>query len=195
MRTAQRELNLSGTLIQRGKKQYGDYTEDVSVSSVYSISYANPLPKSDLSCDGQIIQLSEVSGMVTASQLFCPLVFTDFLSAHEKTSCRPPCRALNTGWRSRSPPSLPLEKNRMSFPSDDKEKLNYFLKNLAICPSGKGGLNGHDPQINVFQASKLKCAIYSHSYHMGKKKKNQAQNLYPTSKGSKRSQCGTEMSD
>lgn len=194
MRTAQRALNLSGTLIQRGKKQYGDYTEDVSVSSVYSISYANPLPKSDLSCDGQIIQLSEVSAMVTASQLFCPLVFTDFLSAHEKTWCPPPCRAQNTGWRSHSPPSLPLEKNRMSFPSADKEKLNYFLKKLAICPSGTGGLNGLDPQINVFQASKLKmCYIFSFLPYGGKKK--QTQNLYPTSKGSKRSQCGTEMSD
>lgn len=190
MRTAQRELNLSGTLIQRGKKQYGDYTEDVSVSGVYSISYANPLPKSDLSCDGQIIQLSEVSGMVTASQLFCPLVFTDFLSAHEKTSCRPPCRALNTGWRSHSPPSLPLEKNRMSFPSADKEKLNYFLKKLAICPSGKGGLNGHDPQINVFQASKLKCAIYSHSYHMGKKKKTKPKTSIPHQKAVREANVG-----
>lgn len=75
VRTAQRELDLSSTSLQGGKKQYSDYTEDVSASSVYSISYTNPLPKSDLSCDGQIIQLSEVSGMVIASQLFCSLSF------------------------------------------------------------------------------------------------------------------------
>lgn len=60
-------------------------TEDVSVSSVYSISYTNPLPKSDLSCDGQIIQLSEVSGVVIVSQLPVSSVFRDFLSAHENT--------------------------------------------------------------------------------------------------------------
>lgn len=93
-----------------GKKQYSDYIEDVSASSVYSISYTNPLPKSDLSCDRQIIQLSEVSGMAIASQLFCPSVFTDFLWAHEKTRCPPLRRALYPGWRSHSPHSLPSGK-------------------------------------------------------------------------------------
>lgn len=48
-------------------------TGDVSESCVYSISPTNPLPKSDLSRDGQIIQLSEVSGMVIVSQPFCSL--------------------------------------------------------------------------------------------------------------------------
>lgn len=84
------------TLLQGGEKQCSDYTGDVSASSVYSISPTNPLPKSDLSGDGQIIQLSEVSGMVIVSQPLCSLISQSFLSELLRTLKHTPplCRAL-----------------------------------------------------------------------------------------------------
>lgn len=52
-----------------------------------------------------------------------------------------------------------LGKNRVTFPSARKEKLNYFFTKLASWPGGKGGVKGHDLQINVFQ-----CHIFCVSH-------------------------------
>lgn len=75
-----------------------------------------PSLKPDLARDGQIIQLREVSGMVIVPQPFCSL------------------RA--------SLQTLPLQGTLTTW---EKEKGNRTIS-TKICPSGNGGLNGHNPQ-------------------------------------------------
>jgi len=146
---------------REGKKQCSDYTEDVSVSSVYSISYANPLPKSDLSCDGQIIQLSEVSGLVITSQLFHFLSFHR-LSFSSWTHLMHPALQSTVNRLDVSQFSLPAfgKKTGCPFPALIRKTWTISSKSV-ICTSGKGGLNRHDLQMNGFQAPKLNvCYIF-----------------------------------
>lgn len=109
----------SWTLLQGARKQSRDYTGDVPVSGVYSISCTNPLPKSSLSRDGQIIQLSEVSGTVRASRLFRSLGLQRLWYSFRNPGCAPLCRSPCAG--PRFPSSFSALGETQDFPVPIKE--------------------------------------------------------------------------